>query len=363
MSVAAWPYRLDAPSTPELIDLTVNHLYCSLPISYAVGYLIATGDQAVELCFVGSPPARPHYISLRSDGKQELSEIYGTAARLTIPYGEGQIVVMLGPRLDFEARRQLREIEEGVLVAIARTELRTKSMALEFQARRAERIRRRESRLAAKLGGMTSALRQVAHDLKNHLTTVNFAVEDLQDRLTDPEHRHLASHIERQSALVERMLRGTLERLFTEAPPSVVELGLLMSDVAQGWALACERKGCSFSWIVAEESLLVQASAAQITQILGNLLCNALKFTPTGGRIVLRVLREGGYAVIEVEDNGIGISDPDQALLGTREYLQIDGYGIGLSSVRSALDELAGELRIVRLPQGSLFRVRLPLLD
>jgi signal transduction histidine kinase len=98
------------------------------------------------------------------------------------------------------------------------------------------------------------------------------------------------------------------------------------------------------------------------------LLENALKFTPEGGRITLRVRRDGDDAILEVEDTGIGISEealPDifDAFKQESEGLdrEYEGSGLGLSNVRKLTDLLGGSIDVEsEKGHGTCFTVRLP---
>ncbi len=115
---------------------------------------------------------------------------------------------------------------------------------------------------------------------------------------------------------------------------------------------------------------MVNADAVRLTQVLSNLLSNATKYTPQGGRIGIEVERQDGHAVVSVSDTGIGI--PPQELDHVFEmFTQLDrerevgygGLGIGLSLARSLVEMHGGTLGATSAGanQGSRFTVRLPL--
>jgi PAS domain S-box-containing protein len=106
---------------------------------------------------------------------------------------------------------------------------------------------------------------------------------------------------------------------------------------------------------------------ARLQQITGNLISNALKFTPVGGRIALRLAAQGDRAVLEVEDTGEGIATRDLPLIfeafrqGSRT--RAGGLGIGLDLVRRLAELHGGQVRVTSdgIGRGALFRVELPL--
>jgi signal transduction histidine kinase len=104
-------------------------------------------------------------------------------------------------------------------------------------------------------------------------------------------------------------------------------------------------------------------------QVVVNLLDNAIKYTPNGGRVILRISREGREAILEVADNGVGI--PVDALPHMfKRFFRVDdsrsrdqgGAGLGLSIVKSICSAHGAAVEVRSAPgEGSLFRVRQPL--
>jgi signal transduction histidine kinase len=113
---------------------------------------------------------------------------------------------------------------------------------------------------------------------------------------------------------------------------------------------------------------LVSGDAARVTQILTNLLSNAHKYTPPGGRITVRVRGETRWVRVEVEDTGIGLSAEEQARLFTpffrarhRTVQAAVGTGLGLAITRALVERHGGALTAHSVPgQGSTFSFTLP---
>jgi two-component system OmpR family sensor kinase len=114
----------------------------------------------------------------------------------------------------------------------------------------------------------------------------------------------------------------------------------------------------------------VSATAEELEQLVGNLLDNALKFTPPGGSVRLRAGAEAGRLAIEVEDTGPGIPAEAQPHL-FESFYRVDparqrkpgsGAGLGLAIASRTADLLGGNLTVESAPgKGSAFRVQLPL--
>ena len=119
---------------------------------------------------------------------------------------------------------------------------------------------------------------------------------------------------------------------------------------------------------IAADTPPVLADPVRLKQILLNLLSNAVKFTPGGGRVWLRVRRDGAAGLIEVADTGIGMS-PEGIAVALQPFGQVDshlarrhgGTGLGLPLARSFVDLLDGTLSIDSTEgRGTTVRVRLP---
>lgn len=115
--------------------------------------------------------------------------------------------------------------------------------------------------------------------------------------------------------------------------------------------------------------MTVEGDATRLKQVVVNLLDNAIKYTPKDGAIQLRIRAVNGHAILEVEDNGIGIAA--EALPHVFErFFRVDqarsddseGAGLGLSIVKSICTAHGAEVDVVSVPQmGTRFRVKMPL--
>jgi two-component system phosphate regulon sensor histidine kinase PhoR len=107
----------------------------------------------------------------------------------------------------------------------------------------------------------------------------------------------------------------------------------------------------------------------RLTRLLGNLLDNAVKYSPLGGEVRVQVGRRAGQALLSVEDQGVGIPEEDLIRIFERFQRghnvatgQIAGTGIGLASVRHIVESHGGSVSAVNAPSGgAIFCVQLPL--
>ncbi len=214
----------------------------------------------------------------------------------------------------------------------------------------------------------------VSHELRTPLTVVNGFLETLIDAhaVTAPVHvRHLHLMHEqatRMQLLVEDLL--TLSRLeSSENPP--VEESFDAAELTQG--LATEARALSngrhtLEYITPAQALTLTGSRDELRSALGNLVSNAIRYTPEGGRIALRWVVDEPGARFEVEDSGIGIA-PEHIPRLTERFYRVDksrsretgGTGLGLAIVKHVLLRHGGHLDVrSQVGQGSVFAAWLP---
>jgi two-component system, OmpR family, phosphate regulon sensor histidine kinase PhoR len=121
--------------------------------------------------------------------------------------------------------------------------------------------------------------------------------------------------------------------------------------------------------LLPSEPLLVEADRRALKQITLNLLSNALKFTPAGGRVLVRTFVDSSAAVLEVADTGIGIPEAEQDRLFQRFFRSstateqaLPGTGLGLVISKAIVEGHGGAIGVTSTPgEGTCFRVELPL--
>jgi signal transduction histidine kinase len=159
---------------------------------------------------------------------------------------------------------------------------------------------------------------------------------------------------------IARAESGRLELELTEV--DVVEVA---GEVVEGQRLTAARAGVDLL-VVAEGAAPAIADRARVSELLENLVSNAIKFTPAGGTIEVRASTEDGVAILEVADTGVGLSESDQAHLferffRSRDAHKVPGIGLGLSIVKAIVTAHGGEIAVTsRLGEGTTFLIELP---
>jgi len=222
----------------------------------------------------------------------------------------------------------------------------------------------------------TQMIRMASHDLKNPLGRVIGYAELLAETAEEEGHSDdymLYTGRIRQSA--QEMLKLITEILDLEhvrsgkALHEPLNLRHLVLDVVQRYTDQAEEKEQTLHQHLADDLPMFQGDYNQMVQAVSNLIGNAVKYTPQGGEITLRLAQQDGKVRIEVADTGYGMPEEAQAKLFTEFYRvrtvatqDIPGTGLGLSLVKSVIEAHGGRIWVEsKLDVGSTFFVELPL--
>jgi PAS domain S-box-containing protein len=237
-----------------------------------------------------------------------------------------------------------------------------------------ERVRAEEALLLADRR-KDEFLATLSHELRNPLAPLRNSLHVLRTRGPDGRTDRIYQMMEQQLGRMVRLVDDLLEvsritggKITLRREPTAIA-GIVDSAVETSRPLI-EAAAHQLTLTLPEEPLVVDADPIRMAQVISNLLNNAAKYTPEGGRIALTALRDGNEAVLTVRDNGLGI--PADMLPQVFEmFAQVDrtlkraqgGLGIGLALARSLVELHGGgiEAKSSGLNQGSEFVVRIPL--
>lgn len=229
------------------------------------------------------------------------------------------------------------------------------------------------SRLEEALDSQRKFVADAAHALRTPLAAVQLQAQLLQ-RATNKEERiqaegQIRAGTARASHLAHQLL--TLARMEPEdwqRPFKTVDLSALAKSVLADYATSALERQIDLG-ISHDETLLVWGDGESLRVMLGNLVDNAIRYTPQGGRVDLSLKSARGFARIEVIDTGPGIPVAERALVFTRFYRRPDtpglGSGLGLAIVREVVVHHNGKVGLENGEDGLGLKVivHLPLVD
>ncbi|MCX6082383.1 MAG: ATP-binding protein, partial [Chloroflexi bacterium] len=226
----------------------------------------------------------------------------------------------------------------------------------------------------------TDFINRASHELITPIATMLLMVDLLDTKMSaensDEYWDVLKSELSRERTLVEHLLSaGRLKSEQEQLNFRTVEIDELVQQAIQDLEPAAREKNIMLSVesIPAEDKLprRVQADQNALNQVLINLVGNAIKFTPSGGKVSVQAQSVDGNLLISIIDTGLGIPSKDLPLLFNRFFRgsnaienEIQGTGLGLFIVRSILDKHNGKIQVIsELGAGSRFDVWLPMVE
>jgi PAS domain S-box-containing protein len=216
----------------------------------------------------------------------------------------------------------------------------------------------------------------VSHELRTPMTSIqgylDLLLEGAAGELNEEQRRHLLT-VSRNS---ERLIRVVSDLLFVaqanagklDLSLGEVDLGELVLESAESARVPADTRGVRLE-VAVDAVPPLQGDRVRLGQLLDNLISNAIKFTPPGGRVTVSVARRNDEAVLEVSDTGMGIPQAEQEHLFERFFRTksatkraIQGTGLGLSIVRTIAEGHGGTIGFESAEgEGTTFRVTLPL--
>jgi signal transduction histidine kinase len=312
-------------------------------------------DEDFDLCIMDGPA-----LDRTRDRLQQRKE---AAQPILLPV----LLVTSRPDVKMITRHLWRSVDELIITPIEKAELRARveillrsrslSMALRQRAEDAEHAARTRDEVLA----------MVSHDLRNPLNLVlTSAVMMLESGGTLQEReRAQLQMIHRASDQMHRLIQDLLDLSSIESGRFSVQLE--SQPVAQLIREACDllehtadNRQIRLRTEMKESLPDVLADRHRVLQLLGNLIGNALKFTPAGGTVTVRARRDGDDVMLEVEDDGPGIDSPDLAHVFDRfwrgEQHSGEGAGLGLAIAHGIAASHGSELKVESQPgRGSTF--------
>lgn len=304
------------------------------------------GPAAIVDTHVGALPAAVAAIPVRQRAQAALAS-HQFLLEVVIAYG-----TQLRGHLEAKAGRRIRRVE--------------KRAALDRE--RADSSERRGAEQA-------EILRSVAHELGQPLTALSVSLQIAERAVARGEASRVEPSLGRSRAALSR-LAGMVEDLYRSARgetleliPEPVDMAEIVAQAVEAARAAADERQVSLTLEGGAESpRMVDGDADALLSVVGNLLSNALRYTPAGGQVTVRQRLEGERVVTEVADTGIGMTPEVRVQIFERLYrapearaMARQGLGVGLALTRRLVLAHGGTIQVESMyGQGSTFRVLLP---
>jgi len=217
-------------------------------------------------------------------------------------------------------------------------------------------------------------LRHISHELKTPLTTIREGSELLAESLDEklPEEAEISSIICSNSVYLQKLIEDLLQ--FAKTQEIVTDLKVVESvslDELAASVVAAHRIAAAAKQITVDQDLAairVRGDENKLRIVLDNLLANAIKYTPAGGRVSLSLSQRDGYATIDVEDTGPGVAEDEKQKIfepfqqGQAQYQSsVKGTGLGLAIAKEYVEAHNGYIEVVASAEGAHFRAAIPI--
>lgn len=265
------------------------------------------------------------------------------------------------------------QVEPGTLARALRYAMERKRLEAE-RARLLEAEHEARTAAEAAVRARDEVLRIVAHDIGNSLSAVKIHALVLERTLpvddAGGEARKRTAAIRDLTAQMDRLRQDLLDVAAIEAgrlavEPVELEVAAVVAEAVESLAGLAAEKGVALSAAVEEGLPRVFADRERVLQVLANLAGNAVKFTPSGGRVEVSAAREGDEVRVAVRDTGAGIAAEDLPYVFDRFWqarsTRRAGAGLGLAIARGIVEAHGGRIAAEStVGQGSTFAFTLP---
>lgn len=220
-------------------------------------------------------------------------------------------------------------------------------------------------------------INNMTHELKTPISTISLACEALTDpelsKIENVKNRYIGiinAENKRLGLLVEEVLQSAvLDKGDFKLKQEEIDMHLLLADVLDKFSIQVKEKGGQLKTSFKAENTGVEADKNHLTNVIYNLLDNAVKYSKDSPLIELSTRNEGENIVISVKDNGIGISADNLKKVFDRLYRvptgnlhNVKGFGLGLSYVKIITERHGGKVFVEsQLGHGSTFHIEIPL--
>lgn len=344
------------------------------PVEGAWQYITAKGDGDV-LEVTSAKLGSDYLLQLGrpiEDRTEILEDYRDTILAVTIPM---MLIALLGGAVfAFHSVRPIRSLIQTTqsIIETGKMDVRVPETGSGELDELTKLFNRMLARIEGLIKGMREALDNVAHDLRTPLTRLRGSAEvSLQGERSSQQYREALADCVEESDRILTLLNSLMDiseaetgtmRLHLEA----VSISKLLQEIVDLYQYVGEGKDISIV-VDCVKDLQIVADQNRIRQVLGNLIDNAVKYTPPQGRVTVRAQREKEGIILSVKDTGVGIPSEEIPHIWNRLHRgdksrSQPGLGLGLSLVKAIVNAHKGHTEVQSAPgEGSIFRITLPL--
>ncbi len=219
----------------------------------------------------------------------------------------------------------------------------------------------------------------MTHELKTPISTISLASQMLSDNSIPSENKnieHISSIINTESKRlgfqVEKVLQmAVFDRGKLKLKEKLIDMNEVIWSTVNNFNIQVEKRGGTLEYLPEASHVKIIGDNVHLTNVLSNLLDNAMKYCQDIPKIIVRTFNEKHFLVIRVEDKGIGISKEEQNRIFEKFYRvstgnlhNVKGFGLGLSYVKKIVDIHGGNIKLKsELNKGTRFDIYLPVND
>jgi PAS domain S-box-containing protein len=218
---------------------------------------------------------------------------------------------------------------------------------------------------------------QVSHELRTPLTSIKGYIDNLKDGIAGALKRKQEDYLDRMAKNADHLVHlisdlldvAQLESGKMTIRPIAISLNDLIEEVVNSLQPTMQEKGLELTFEKFIGESRIRGDHDKLEQVVANLLHNAIKYTPSGGRITIAMRQEGTFLKTSIRDTGVGISPEQQSKLFERFYrieqepsAPTNGTGLGLYIAKNLIEMHGGEIRVTsEAGHGSEFSFTLPI--
>lgn len=353
------------------------------PFDLVLSDVVMPGMSGYEMCAcikdeIEDPPALVLLTTLADPRDIVRGVECGADNYITKPYEGEHLIARIGQVLANQELRRRRKADDPAQVSfLGETYTITSEPAqilglllssFEELIRTNEELQKSKQRAEAATRARDEVLATVSHDLKNPVGTIYTSATLLLDMPLPPEAQHRQIDIIRRTAeRMDRLIMDLLDVSSMEAGRFSVEprpesLRSLVTEARDLFTPMATSKQVELESEMPDEDVTVHADRGRILQVMSNLIGNALKFTPEGGRITVAATREGGEIRFTVADTGTGIAQEHLPRIFDRFWHagEAGGSGLGLAIAQGIVQAHNGRIWVESGPGGTAFHFTLP---